>query len=68
MVEVVRHQDVAECIHRNTVETGEGGHGARALSKRLSAAARQGGYHCKTQDIKNTADGEGEVEHKEIRR
>ena len=50
MVVIIRHQDVAERVHRNTGGTVEGGRGARAINPTVpqvpaANAARQGGHH-----------------------
>ena len=58
MVEIVPHKDIAGCVRRNTDGNIEGGRGARAIGKGLSAAASQGGHHCTTKDREARAEGE----------
>ena len=59
VVAIVRHQDVAGRIHRNTAETVESCRIAHAIDPSNCGTARQGGDDCTTKDRADKTKGAG---------
>ena len=58
MVVIIRHQNIAERVHRNTKGLVKGAIGARAIDPGGIATARQRGHHCTTINRTNSVEGD----------